>query len=174
MKSSQLRVAALLALTFCLPASAGQSAAPDGWRQVGTDKTISYLLPEDMKQTDTVGEETPVAEYANGRMQVLFEFRPWGATAPRRGRRRSPHVKGYREWETRIDGRRAYFNTFSPSQKQIKEGWTYRAGLTVVTRGRTPWVELRVTFTGSDASDLRVAERVFYSIQFPTERDAPR
>jgi hypothetical protein len=175
MKSAQLRLAsALIALTFCLPASAGQSTAPEGWRKIGKDKTISFLLPEDMKQTDTVGDENPVAEYTNGRMRLLFEFRPWGVLAPRKGRRRFPHIKGYREKDVWIDGRRAYVLTFSPSQKQKEEGLTYWAELIIVTKEWAPYVELRVTFRGSDAADLRVAERIFASIQFPAERDAPR
>ncbi|MBV9923724.1 MAG: hypothetical protein JOZ96_01690 [Acidobacteria bacterium] len=151
---------------------AGQSAAPEGWRQIGTDKTISFLLPDDMKQTDAVGDETPIAEYANGRMRIMFEFRPWGLTAPRRGRRRARHVKGYREEEVRIDGKWAYLKTYSPSEKE--KGQAYTAELMVVTKAWAPYVELLVTFTGNDASDLRVAERVFASIQFPAERAAPR
>ena len=87
---------------------------------------------------------------------------------------REPHIEGYREWETRIDGRRAYVQTFSPNQKQREEGRTYGAGLLIVTKEWAPFVELRVTFTGGDASDLRVAERVFASIQFPAGRVAPR
>ena len=175
MKSSQLRLAAaLIALTFCHPASAGQSTAPEGWRKIGTNETISFLLPEDMKQTDTVGDDTPVAEYTNGRMRILFEFRPWGLRAPRRGRRRFPHIKGYREKDVLIDGRRAYFLTYSPSQKQKEQGWMYGAELMIVTKEWAPYVELRVTFKGGGASDLRVAERIFASIQFPAERAAPR
>ena len=93
---------------------------------------------------------------------------------PRRGRRRYPHIKGYREKEVWIDGRRAYALTFSPSQKQKEEGITYGAELMITTREWAPYVELRAIFKGGDASDLRVAERIFASIQFPTERDKPQ
>jgi hypothetical protein len=44
----------------------------------------------------------------------------------------------------------------------------YAAELTVVTREWAPYVELRATFRGRDASDLGVAERIFASIHFPT------
>lgn len=163
--------ASLIALAFCRPASAGQSAAPEGWRKIGTDETISFLLPEDMKQTDTAGVEDVVLEYTNGRMRLVIVLRPWGVLAQREGRRRSRHMKGYREKETRIDGRRAYVQTFYTDQKGA--GRAYRAELTVVTRDWARGVELRATFTGSDASDLRVAERIFASFHLPTERGAP-
>jgi hypothetical protein len=172
MKISQLRLAVvLIAITFCCPASAGQSTPPEGWRKIGTDETISFLLPEDMKQTDVAGEENVVEEYTNGRMWLLIEFRPWGLRAPRKGHWHPRGVKGYREKEMWIDGRRAHIQTFSPNQNQKREGRTYGAELTVVTKEWAPYVELQVTFKGRDASDLGVAERIFASIHFPKERD---
>ena len=168
MKSSQLRLTvALIAITFCGPASAGQSAAPEGWRKIGTDETVSFLLPEDMKQTDLAGAENVVEEYTNGRMRLLIEFRPWGLQAPRKGHWHPRGVKGFLEKETLIDGRRAHIQTFSPNEKQKREGRTYGAQLTVITKEWAPYVELQVTFRGRDASDLLVAERIFASIHFP-------
>jgi hypothetical protein len=169
MKNFQLRLAAaLIAITFCPAASAGQSTAPEGWRKIGTDETISFLVPEDMKQTDVVGSENVVLEYTNGSMRLLIEFRPWSVRAPRKGHWHPRGVKGYQETETRIDGRRAHVQTFSPNQNQRREGIMYAAELTVVTREWAPYVELRATFRGRDASDLGVAERIFASIHFPT------
>ena len=173
MKSSQLRLAAaLVAITFCRPASAGQSTTPEGWRKIGTDETFSYLLPEDMKQTDTAGAENPVVEYTNGRMRLLMEFRPWSLRMPRKGHRFPRGVKGYREKDMQIDGRSAYVLTFSPNQKQKEEGLTYGAELMVTSKEWAPYVELRATFKGSDESDLRVAERILASIHFPRTRRA--
>jgi hypothetical protein len=169
MKSFQLRlVAAFIAITFCPPPSPGQSRTPEGWRKIGTDETTSFLLPEDMKQTDLVGNESVVVEYTNGRMRLLIEIRPWGVRAPRKGHWHPRGVKGYRETEMRIDGGRAHVQTFSPNQNQKRDGLMYAAELTVVTREWAPYVELRAIFTGRDASDLVVAERIFASIHFPT------
>ena len=172
MKSFQLRLAAaLVTLTFCLPASAGQSTAPEGWRKIGTNESISFLLPEELKQTDAVGIENVVLEYTNGRTRLLIQIQPWGILAQRKGRRRARYMKGYRETEMRIDGRRAYVQTFYTNQKEGER--VYCAQLTVITRDWARGVELRATLTGSDASDLRVAERIFASIHFPTGRGAP-
>jgi hypothetical protein len=123
MKNFQLRLAAaLIAITFCPAASAGQSTAPEGWRKIGTDETISFLVPEDMKQTDVVGSENVVLEYTNGSMRLLIEFRPWSVRAPRKGHWHPRGVKGYRETETRIDGRRAHVQTFSPIKIKEERG----------------------------------------------------
>jgi hypothetical protein len=173
MKSSQLRLAAaLIVIGFCPPASASQSAAPEAWRKIGTDETFSFLLPEDMKQTAVAGAENVVEEYTNGRMRLLIEFRPWSLRAPRKGHWHPRGVKGYREKEVRIDGRRAHVQTFRPNRKG--DGRAYFAQLTVVTKEWAPYVELLVTFTGGDAYDLGVAERIFASIHFPKERNAPK
>jgi hypothetical protein len=165
MKSSQLRLAAaLIAITFCRSAFAGQSTAPDGWRKIDANGVFTFLLPEDMKKTDAVGIEDFVLEYTNGRMRLEIVHRPWGVLAQRKGRRRSRYMKGYREREMRVDGRRAYVQTFYTNQKE--EGRAYFAELTVITRDWAQGVELRATLRGRDASDLRVAGRIFASIHF--------
>jgi hypothetical protein len=163
MMGVQLRwTAALLAMASCPSTLMCQSSVPDGWRKVDAGGGFTIALPTYMKQTDVVGIENFVAEYTDGRMRLLIEYKPWSWFVERKGRPRS-YMRGYRERETRIDGRRAYVRTYYVA---ARKGRLSLVNLTVVDRA-DGLVLLQISLTSTDASDLPIARRIFDTIDLP-------
>ena len=172
MKSFKLSLAAaLVALTCHHSPSTCQSPVGIEWKQVDVDGRFTILLPVDLEQTDAEGIEGFVREYTNSRVRLLIQHHPWGVLARPKGRRRGGGMRGYQEREMQVDGRRAYVQRYYSDQ--ANEGRTHIAELTVITADWPKGIELRVTLTSSNVSELRIAERIFASIDFPSEPHRP-
>ncbi len=78
---------------------------PPGWRKIDAEGKFSFYLPPDMHMSGT-GIENLHREYTNGRINVNFDYEPFGFLGYEK--RELAFGKGFQETELQVDGRKAY------------------------------------------------------------------
>ena len=134
---------------------------PDKWKKIDADGKFSFYLPPDMRETGR-GIENYHREYTNGRMQVSFDYEPFGILAYQN--RERAYGKDFQERSLEVDGRK-WFIFFYQSSTFWKRK-TYNADLHVGDLPNSD-VILWMRITSFKPAGIKTAETIFSTVQFP-------
>ena len=136
---------------------------PSGWRKFDAYGKFSFYLPPSMRKTGVIGIENLHSEYTNGRMQVSFDYEPFGFLAYEQ--RAIEFGRDFKEMELLVDGKKSFLFLYESRDRNNRR--THNASLYV---GDLPnrQVLMSMLVTSRSPNVGEVAKTIFSTIKFST------